>query len=102
MNKTNDKKKIAELEIKDKINIKQNIADLKEILDTNAGMRFFKSFLIDGNMFSTTFTGNSYSYFLEGRRALALKVFSDICQAAPEKVHELMIIKKEKEEEIDE
>lgn len=65
--------------------------DLKFLLSTPQGIRFFKRFFDEGSMFKTTFTGNSQGMFLEGHRNLALKFFHDICQACPQKIPELIM-----------
>jgi hypothetical protein len=69
----------------------EELEDLKEILNMPQGMRFFRRLMEYGHIFSSTFTGNSKSYFLEGERNLALRVFNDICEAHPTRVAELMI-----------
>jgi hypothetical protein len=61
----------------------QLMADVREILASTAGNRFFQWFFRRGMLFSTTFTGNSHGYFLEGGRNLALQVFNVLVQAAP-------------------
>ena len=40
---------------------------------------------------TTTFTGNSHTFFLEGHRNLALKFFGDIVEAAPDKLVSLIV-----------
>lgn len=79
----------------DNINVKnqrdQELEDIRNILDTPEGRRFFKRFFIEGKMFSTTFTGNSKTFFLEGQRNFALKFFSDICEAAPENIVDVIV-----------
>lgn len=94
-----DPKKVASIKSKQKNERDQELDDIKTILSAPAGMRFFKRFLEDGKIFSTTFTGNSNSFFFEGMRNLALKYFNDICEAAPEKVADLMIRKKDETDE---
>jgi hypothetical protein len=73
----------------------QYMADLKSVLALPAGVRVFRKILDEGKMFSTSFTGNSATFFNEGARNLALKFFADICEAAPDKV--VYLILKEKE-----
>ncbi len=74
----------------------QELEDVKTILDTPAGVRFFIRLMDEGRVFSTSFTGNSQTFFLEGHRNLALKFFNDVAEACPDKVADLMIKKKEK------
>lgn len=69
----------------------QQLEDIKTLLAMPAGLRFFKRLLTEGKMFTTTFTGNSNTFFLEGHRNLALKFFGDVCEAAPEKIPELIV-----------
>ncbi len=78
-------------EKKQKLQRQEELDDLRKLLATPEGMRFFKRFLDAGSMFKSTFTGNSTGMFLEGQRALALKFFSDLCEAAPEKISDLLI-----------
>ncbi len=75
----------------------QELDDIKEILKTPQGVRFFKRLMVEGKVFTTTFTGNSNTFFLEGHRNLALKFFSDITLAAPNKVAEIMLNEGRKE-----
>jgi len=81
-----DRKKAEEIERL------QELEDIRAILDTPAGVRFFQRFLKDGHVFHSTFTGNSQGYFLEGQRAYALKYFTDIVSAAPDKIATLIIV----------
>jgi hypothetical protein len=72
----------------------QQLEDIKYILNTDAGKRFFQRFFEDGHVFRTSMTGNSYTYFQEGERNLALRYFGDIVEVCPEKVTELIIKEK--------
>lgn len=69
----------------------QELEDIKTILNTSAGLRFFKRLIKDGYIFNTSMTGSSYTFFNEGARNLVLKYFADICESAPHKVAELLI-----------
>ena len=84
---------VSESEKEAKLERTQEIEDLKRILKTPHGIRFFQRFLIEGKVFNSTFTGNSNTFFLEGKRSLALKVFNDICEASPDKIAEIMVRK---------
>lgn len=74
-----------------KNNRTQQIEDIKYLLNTDSGVRFFQRFFEDGHVFRTSMTGNSYTYFQEGERNLALRYFGDIVEACPEKITELII-----------
>ena len=76
----------------------QELADIKDLIARPEGMRFFRRLMEAGYIFRTTFTGNSQSYFLEGHRNLVLRIFSDIVEAAPGKIADLMV----REETVDE
>lgn len=67
------------------------LEDIKKILETEEGKRYFKRFFKMGYLFTTTFTGNSQGFFLEGHRNLALKVFNEICEASPQSIPKLII-----------
>lgn len=87
-----------EKQVKDKEKVvanerRQELEDIRTIINTPAGKRFFKRLMKDGRIYNTTFTGNSYSYFLEGNRNLALRYFNDICEAAPDKLIDVILIK---------
>ncbi len=69
----------------------EELADLRKILSSDEGVRFFKRFFNEGSMFKSTFTGNSQGMFLEGSRAFALKFFHDCCEACPEKIPTLIM-----------
>jgi len=69
----------------------ERLDDLKKILSTPEGVRFFKRFFDEGQMFSTSMTGNSWTFFKEGQRNFVLSFFKDICHAAPEKIPELIV-----------
>lgn len=70
---------------------KRDLSDLRFILETEQGRRFCRRILEEGKVFSSTFTGNSTTFFLEGQRSLALKLFDDMCEAAPHKIADIII-----------
>ena len=69
----------------------QYYEDIKTILASPSGVRFFKKFFEEGYMFRTSFTGNSQTFFIEGHRNFCLKFFNDICHASPESIPSLII-----------
>lgn len=95
-----EKPDLTDKEKLDKLLRDEQLNDLRFILETEQGMRFFKRFFESGYIFRTTFTGNGWAGFNEGRRALALEFMSDICEAAPDKVAPLFIKKPDEEKEI--
>ena len=77
----------------------QELADIKAIINSPEGLRFFRRLMEDGMMFTTTWTGNSRGMFLEGHRNLVLKYFGDITEVAPNKIAELLTKEEEREAE---
>jgi hypothetical protein len=76
---------------------KQELEDLRTLMRMPAGVRFLRRILELGHIFHTTFTGNSETYFREGARNLALKVFADVCEAVPDQLVNLMTPQAHKE-----
>lgn len=73
---------------------KQELEDVKTILKTDAGFRFFKRLFENTSVFSTTFKNSSeLTAFCEGQRNIGLQFFNDVCEAAPEKIAGLLIRK---------
>lgn len=59
------------------------VGDLRKILQTPEGKRYFWWLLERTHMFTSTFTGNSTGHFLEGERNIGLMVFKDILKVSP-------------------
>lgn len=98
-NNASDEQIVESLQEDEKNERIKYLQDLKFILNTPQGERFFKKFVELGYIFRTTFTGNSKTFFLEGHRNLALSIFNDICEADPNIVPKLMINQEKKEED---
>lgn len=99
-----DEQQVKDLEQEAQNARNQELEDIKTILDTPHGVRFFKRLFDIGCMFQTTFTGNSNSFFKEGHRNFALMFFNDVCEACPNKISELLVKKiaeKKAEENVD-
>lgn len=92
-----DERQVKDATSKVELERKQELEDIKRILGTHEGMRFFKRLLKEGMVFQTTFRGNSQGYFLEGHRNLALKFFHDVAEAAPNKIAELVMDRGQKQ-----
>ena len=58
--------------------------DLKVLLKNPHGFRFIQRVLDRSKIMNNCFTGNSSTYFNEGRKAVALDVFQDIRAVAAE------------------
>lgn len=86
-----DKSKVAAAEKKNKIEREQEIEDVRTILKTPAGMRFFKRVFNRTHLFRTTYTGNSETYFREGERNIGLWLLTDVQIADKNKIPELLV-----------
>ena len=90
-----DPKQAGEAKEKAELEKEQYLKDLKELLDTPAGIRVFSKIIEKGKMFSSSFTGNSTTFFNEGMRNIILDLFGDICEAAPDRVGSIILKAKE-------
>jgi hypothetical protein len=79
-----DETQVRERGNKEKLRRAQELDDVREILRTKGGRRFYWRYLTDCGLFKTSMTGNSQTYFLEGQRNVGLKLLADMNQAAPE------------------
>jgi len=96
---SSDEQKVKDKAKKVRNEREQELEDVKTILKHPAGIRFFKRLIREGRIFSSTFTGNSQSFFLEGKRALVLKIYVDVVKVAPDKVPSILFVEKEGESE---
>lgn len=78
------KRKTNEVSPVDKMVREQQLEDLRQVMSTPNGRRFVWRFLSDANVFRSCFTGNSTTFYLEGRRDVVLPYYQDIMQACPE------------------
>ncbi len=62
----------------------QQITDLKKILATIEGRRFFWRYLSLAGVFHSSFTGNNTTFFNEGKREIGLKLLADLNEAVPQ------------------
>jgi hypothetical protein len=81
----------AKLVRQQKIDRARELEDLRLILETPEGTRFFRRFFDDGKMFNSAMTGNSWTYHNEGKRDFVLQYFNDICITCPGKIPELIM-----------
>lgn len=75
----------------------KELNDLRFILKTPQGRRVFKRFLNQARIFQSTFTGNSRTFFLEGRRDLGLFILAEGVSASPTEMASVLIDMQEKE-----
>ena len=63
-----------------KMRRQQELNDLRAVLSTQEGRRFFWRFLEKGKVFSATFTGNSTTFYNDGVREFAQVFFLDLME----------------------
>jgi|SRR6476661_6502009 len=78
-----DPKQTAEAERKAKDLAKQRDDDVKFLLSTAQGRRFFWRYLGDCMVFQTCFDGSSRTFFNEGQRNVGLMMLADINRVDP-------------------
>lgn len=69
---------------------KQEIDDIKHVLGSPGGRRFIWKYLSFAGVFQTSFTGNSQTFFNEGKRTVGLKLIDDITEANPDALTQMM------------
>jgi len=67
------------------------LEDLRNIIALAAGKRFFKKFFDEIMVFGISFTGDSKTFFNEGKRSVGVRLLHDITEATPEFLTELLI-----------
>lgn len=77
--------------------------DLKKVLSLPEGRRLCRRIFASTQMFTSCFTGNSTTFYNEGKRDIGLSLTAWIMDVNPEAFHQMMKehyseIKKEKEE----
>ncbi len=70
-------------------------SDIKDIVATPVGVRFFKYLVDKGKVFTSVFHGNSLDAFNTGHRAFALDILDILFEVAPEKVPTIILEDKE-------
>ena len=66
------------------------LKDLRELMDSPAFRRYLKRYLAICNVFKTTFTGTSETFFKEGQRSVGTTMFGELMQACAPRFPELM------------
>ena len=57
--------------------------DVIEVMSTRQGRNWTWRILSDCGLHSTTYTGNSLGNFLEGKRAIGLRIFNEVMSYCP-------------------
>lgn len=66
------------------------LADVAALMALPEFRRYAKRYLGLCNVFQTTFTGSSETFFREGKRAVGTTIFGEIMKVAPERFAQLM------------
>lgn len=61
----------------------REIEDLKKLLSMPEGRRYIWRLMAHAGVFRTSFTGNSTTFFNEGKREIGLMVISEVMNASP-------------------
>ena len=75
---TASKKQVKEASRKERDRNINEISDLKVVLGIPEGRRVLWKYLSECGVYKTSFTGNSETFFNEGRRTIGLKIIADI------------------------
>jgi hypothetical protein len=92
-------KKAGQREISEE---RQRLVDLKALLELPHGRRFIWWMLDAAGVYKSSFTGNSTTFFNEGRRDLGLQLLAKIAESSPESLVLMMQESKKREELHDE
>lgn len=77
-------KKVQSTKLKAKDTRKQELADIRSILDTKQGRRFIWKYLGECGVFRSSFSEDNRIYFNEGKRHIGLMLLAEIMEADEE------------------
>lgn len=69
---------------REKLGRDRDLEDLRFVLSSRQGRRFYWRYMAVCGVFTQSFTGNSETFFKEGKRAIGLRLLEDLNDAAPE------------------
>src|SRR3990172_8342493 len=96
-----DEVEVKKASLRENQDERQRLVDLKSLLELPHGRRFIWWMLESAGVYKSSFTGNSTTFFNEGRRDLGLQLLAKITEASPEALV-LMMQESKKREEIHE
>lgn len=79
-----DQESIKKRAKEDKFNKQQEIMDVRFILGTPQGRRYIWRHMSSAGIFTTSFTGNSSTFFNEGKRDVGLKMLAEVTDVNPD------------------
>lgn len=77
-----DKEQVEQAEKKRKNERDQELDDLRTLIKSPAGERFFRRFFKLGRMFDCSYTGDNDTFYHEGRRNFALLILGEVTEVA--------------------
>lgn len=94
-----DEVSVGKRKTKAQLKKEQEVEELKQVLSTKAGMNVIWRILAKTGPFEGSFTGNSTTFFKEGRRSIGLEIITEINEASPRAfaLMQLAIVDKEKD-----
>lgn len=72
------------------------VSGIAEILKSQAGIEVFRRILTDTKVFNSCFTGNSTTFYNEGRRDVGLNILADLLKADPDAISKIFKAHSEK------
>ena len=69
----------------------QFLNDIKEVMKRVHGQRLLRTIIPASRLLYPSMTGNSWTYFNEGRRALGIELYHAIAEACPGQVLDIVI-----------
>lgn len=68
----------------------RELNDVRAILATAPGRRWYWRILTQAGIFTTSFTGNSSTFFKEGMRNMGLQMLGDLNEACPDRYEQMV------------
>lgn len=69
----------------------RDLGDVRWIVSTPQGRRFYWKYLKSCHVFETSFTGNSHTFFNEGERNVGLRLLAELNDADPEAYMKMLL-----------
>jgi hypothetical protein len=79
-----DAKSVKEMNRAERRALARHLEDVKATWGTPAGRRVLWQIMADAGFTRTSMTGNSWTFFNEGARNIALAIYDDAMEACPE------------------
>lgn len=83
VNNAADEEQTGRAKYKEKHKRERELNDVRWVLSTPQGRRFYWRYLEDCGVFKSSFVGQFQTFFLEGQRNVALKLLADLNDADP-------------------